>query len=49
MMSKEVEKIKKISLDNIQSLDDFIVILSDKIIEIKDTIVKFYDLGSKMN
>lgn len=49
MMSKEVEKIKKISLDNIQSLDDFIVILSDKIIEIKDTIVKFYDFESKMN
>ena len=47
--NKEVEKIKKISLDNIQSLDDFIVILSDKIIEIKDTIVKFYDFGSKMN
>ena len=35
MMSKEIEKIKKISLDNIQSLDDFIVILSDKIIEIQ--------------
>ncbi|MBS6562518.1 MAG: hypothetical protein KH328_04135 [Staphylococcus sp.] len=49
MMSKEIEKIKKISLDNIQSLDDFIVILSDKIIEIKDTIMKFYDFGSKMN
>ena len=47
--NKEIEKIKKISLDNIQSLDDFIVILSDKIIEIKDTIVKFYDFGSKMN
>lgn len=39
----EIEKVKKFSLESIKSIDDFVSVLSDKIIEIKEIIVNFYD------
>ena len=39
----EIEKVKKFSLESIKSMDDFVSVLSDKIIEIKEIIVNFYD------
>lgn len=38
-----IEKVKKFSLESIKSMDDFVSVLSDKIIEIKEIIVNFYD------
>lgn len=38
-----IEKVKKFSLKSIKSMDDFVSVLSDKIIEIKEIIVNFYD------
>lgn len=38
-----IEKVKKFSLESIKSMDDFVLVLSDKIIEIKEIIVNFYD------
>ena len=38
-----IEKVKKFSLERIKSMDDFVSVLSDKIIEIKEIIVSFYD------
>lgn len=38
-----IEKVKKFSLESIKSIDDFVSVLSDKIIEIKEIIVNFYD------
>lgn len=38
-----IEKVKKFSLESIKSMDDFVSLLSDKIIEIKEIIVNFYD------
>ena len=38
-----IEKIKKFSLESIKAMDDFVLVLSDKIIEIKEIIVNFYD------
>ena len=39
----EIEKVKKFSLESIKSMNDFVSVLSDKIIEIKEIIVNFYD------
>ena len=38
-----IEKVKKFSLESIKSMNDFVSVLSDKIIEIKEIIVNFYD------
>lgn len=38
-----IEKVKKFSLESIKSMDDFVSVLSDKIIEINEIIVNFYD------
>lgn len=44
-----IEKSKKLSLESIKSMDDFISVLSDKIIEIKEMIVNFYDTAKVDN
>ena len=44
-----IEKVKKFSLESIKSMDDFVLVLSDKIIEIKEIIVNFYDTAKVDN
>lgn len=38
-----IEKVRKFSLESIKSMDYFVSVLSEKIIEIKEIIVNFYD------
>ena len=38
-----IEKVKKFSLESIKSMNDFVLVLSDKIIETKEIIMNFYD------
>ena len=44
-----IEKVKKFSLESIKSMDDFVLVLSDKIIEIKEIIGNFYDTAKVDN